>query len=65
MPQPQQQYVYQEYPKWRYHPDKKACVVKDFDAEKALGADWYDTQALADAAKEKLRQIVMPKNDGK
>jgi hypothetical protein len=32
----------QEYPKWKYHPTRKAMVVKDAQAEVALGEGWGD-----------------------
>lgn len=35
--------AYQKYPAWRYHPEKPACIVKDEEEDKALGADWTDT----------------------
>lgn len=42
---PQQQakpYVYQEYPKWKYHRQKSAVIVRDESEERALGLDWLD-----------------------
>lgn len=49
-PNPYPQYVFQEFPKWKYHPDREPVIVDDYDAEKALGADWYDTPGEAKAA---------------
>lgn len=33
-------YQYQPYPKWVYHRELKAKIVKDEKEHKALGADW-------------------------
>lgn len=52
-------YIYREYPKMRYHPDRDPVVVDDYDAEQALGPDWYDSPTAAAAAKEKLRHLVI------
>ena len=49
-------YTFQEFPKYKYHTDGKSQVVPDADAEKLLGADWYDTPWDASAAIEKMRQ---------
>ena len=35
-------YVYQEFPKWKYHPEQGRKVVKNADEEKSLGKGWYD-----------------------
>jgi hypothetical protein len=32
----------QEYPRWKYHPTKKAVIVKDAKAEAGLGEGWGD-----------------------
>ena len=32
-----------DYPRWKYHPTKKAVVVNDAQAEAALGEGWGDT----------------------
>jgi len=29
-----------QYPRWKYHPTKKAVIVKDAEAEAALGEGW-------------------------
>ena len=34
-----------EYPKWKYHATKPAVVVKDAQAETALGEGWADSPA--------------------
>jgi len=49
-------YVFQEFPKWKYHPQKKALIVPNREAEEALGADWYDTPTEAAKAMEKVVQ---------
>jgi hypothetical protein len=51
-------YVYQEYPKWKYHPDKEPLIVPDADSENALGSDWYDSPAEATQALEAVREAV-------
>ena len=38
-------YVYQPYPRWKYHSDGRALVVPDQEAEAALGPGWADTPA--------------------
>jgi hypothetical protein len=53
-----QPYVYQEFPKWKYHPDAKPLIVDNHDAELALGPDWYDSPAEAEAALRKLRETI-------
>jgi hypothetical protein len=35
-------YVYQEFPKWKYHPTLKARIVQNAEEEKALGKGWYN-----------------------
>lgn len=55
-PDPVPPYVFQEFPKWKYHPDKEPCMVADYNAEKALGPDWYDTPAEAKAALAAVQQ---------
>jgi hypothetical protein len=53
-----QPYVYQEFPKWKYHPDAKPLIVDNHDAELALGPDWYDSPAEAAKALEAMREAV-------
>jgi hypothetical protein len=36
-------YVYQEFPKWKYHPTLPARIVQNAEEEKALGKGWYNT----------------------
>ncbi len=33
----------QQYPTWKYHPTKRAVIVKDAQAEVALGEGWTDS----------------------
>ena len=47
-------YVYQEYPKWKYHPDKEPVMVPDAIEEEALGPDWFDRPDEAQRKKEEL-----------
>jgi hypothetical protein len=35
-------YVFQEFPKWKYHDSGDAVMVDDKDAETALGEGWHD-----------------------
>src|SRR5579884_2868507 len=35
-------YVYQEFPKWKYHPKLGGKIVQNADEEKALGRGWYN-----------------------
>jgi hypothetical protein len=35
-------YVYQEFPKWKYHPTKDGKIVQNAEEEKALGPGWYN-----------------------
>jgi hypothetical protein len=37
------EYVYQEFPKWKYHPQKGGKIVQNAEEEKALGGGWYNT----------------------
>jgi hypothetical protein len=32
----------QEYPRWKYHATKRAVIVRDAQAEAALGEGWGD-----------------------
>ena len=34
-----------EFPKWKYHADKPACIVQTPEAEAKLGAGWVDSPA--------------------
>jgi hypothetical protein len=36
------EYVYQEFPKWKYHPKHDAKIVQNAEEEKALGRGWVD-----------------------
>lgn len=56
---PHPPYVYQEFPKWKYHPDKEPVIVADYDAEKALGDDWYDSPQQAQDALHKVRDQLI------
>jgi hypothetical protein len=35
-------YVYQEFPKVKYHPKHEPRTVQNAEEEKALGRDWYN-----------------------
>lgn len=56
---PSPPYVYQEFPKWKYHPDKEPLIVADYEAEKALGQDWYDTPREAQDALHNVREKLI------
>jgi hypothetical protein len=34
------------YPKWLYHAEKEACMVRDLEAHKAMGPGWVESPAL-------------------
>jgi hypothetical protein len=53
-----QTYIYQEYPKWKYHPQKQAVIVQNYIEEKALGTDWYNTPMEVANAMEQLAEQV-------
>jgi len=36
------EYVYQEFPKVKYHPEKGTVTVQNAEEEKALGKGWYN-----------------------
>jgi len=36
-------YVYEEFPKWKYHIDGRSKIVQNAEEEKALGKGWYNT----------------------
>jgi hypothetical protein len=48
-------YVYQEFPKWKYHPTQPAKIVKNSEEEKALGKGWYNTPTAMQKAMEPTR----------
>jgi hypothetical protein len=35
-------YMYQKFPRWKYHRSKPACIVEDAEQESALGEGWSD-----------------------
>jgi hypothetical protein len=35
-------YVYQEFPKMKYHPERGTTIVKNPEEEKSLGKGWYN-----------------------
>ena len=45
-------YVYQEFPKWKYHPTLDGKIVQNAQEERALGKGWYNTPAEAAKAAE-------------
>jgi hypothetical protein len=53
-----QTYIYREYPKWKYHPQKEAVIVQNYIEEKALGTDWYNTPTEVAKAMEQLAEQV-------
>ena len=54
-------YVYVEFPKCKYHPDKEPVVVQNAEEEQALGPDWFDNPTQAAEAKTKLQAAVQKK----
>lgn len=58
-------YVYQAFPKWKYHRTEAAKVVNDPAEEMALGEGWYDSPAEIPAEPEpepEPEQPVAPKS---
>lgn len=47
------EYVHQEYPKMRHHPDGREATVQSQAEESALGGEWMDR---ADAVAERERR---------
>jgi hypothetical protein len=47
-------YVYQEFPKVKYHPDRDPVTVQDAIEEDALGPNWFDRPDQALEAKHQL-----------
>lgn len=39
------EYVFKEFPKWKYHPVEPAVVVGHKEAEEALGPGWHNSPA--------------------
>jgi hypothetical protein len=59
------EYVYQEFPKWKYHPEKGGKIVQNAEEEKALGEGWYNTPAFPEPPKPSpivrgLTDVVKP-----
>lgn len=55
-------YVFQEFPKWKYHEDGiKSQIVDDAEAEEALGDGWHDKpiQPSETSEREALIQIAI------
>jgi hypothetical protein len=50
-------YVYQEFPKWKYHPTLPGKIVQNAAEEKALGKGWYNNPA--EAAKAARPSIIV------
>jgi hypothetical protein len=55
---PRSAYTYQEFPKWKYHPQLAAVIVNNKIEEKALGSEWYDTPTEAVKVVERLAQAL-------
>jgi hypothetical protein len=58
-------YVYQEFPKWKYHPERGGKIVQNAEEEKALGEGWYNTPNFPAPPKPSriiagLDQVVRP-----
>lgn len=51
-------YIYEEFPKWKYHPTKEAVIVLNADEEAKLGKDWFDRPDLAQEALEKIQAAL-------
>ena len=55
------EYVYQEFPKWKYHPSKEPVMVDNAEQEAGLGHDWFDTVNQAKEALEKVKEALAKK----
>lgn len=58
----QKEYVYQEYPKWIYHPSLPARVVQSIEEQTAAGPEWKESPALfieTEIASEELVDQVL------
>lgn len=51
-------YVFQAFPKWKYHADQGARVVESKEAEEALGAGWVDSPADLPTVKAQSSDVV-------
>lgn len=40
--EPKRPYVYEEFPKWKYHKDGRGRIVHSKELEEKLGPDWAD-----------------------
>jgi hypothetical protein len=54
-------YEYQEFPKWKYHPDREPIMVDDAQQETDLGPDWFDRPDQAREALARLREALLKK----
>lgn len=61
----QKPYVYQEFPKWKYHPTLPGRIVKNAEEEKALGKGWFNNPNEAAKAKEGPKAIKVLKESVK
>ncbi|GEM_PF-2412644 len=52
-------YVYQEFPKWKYHVDGQSKIVQNAEEEKALGKGWYNNPGEVAKALEPSRIDVI------
>lgn len=51
-------YVFHEYPKWKYHATREPVLVHSAAEAEALGTEWGDSPAEAQAIKERLDELV-------
>lgn len=55
-----------DYPKWLYHAEHEARIVRDSDAHKALGPGWVESPALIEKVKApEAPKAVEPKKPGR
>lgn len=47
-----------EYPKWIYHKEEKACIVKNAEEHKQKGAGWHESPA--DCKEAKNEEVKKP-----
>lgn len=46
-----------EYPRWKYHATKPACVVYSAKEERDLGRGWADSPADFEAKEEPVKEV--------
>ena len=63
-------YVFQAFPKCKYHEDGRGCVVKDAGEELALGPGWHDrpqpvVAPISEGPEAPVAPALVPKRRGR